>query len=192
VAERPFYHVCLTLFFLVSALPAYEQLSTAVTDGANVLAVRSRTTRSSKSRVCLLSHFSHSTIILILATFLLHPPPLPPSHVLSLPFTIFSFMFATASSSRIQKPTHNNSRNNSVSSGSMRPTQSVTEIAFFVPFQINCMAPSLATSSSARTFVIGYSHTAYVMHPLLMMSVAWMFTFPSCDNLVRPHLCSFL
>lgn len=54
------------------------------------------------------------------------------------------------------------------------------------------MAPSLVTSSYARTFVIGFSRTVSAMLPSLTTSVAWTFTFLSCGNQVRPHLCSII
>jgi hypothetical protein len=40
--------------------------------------------------------------------------------------------------------------------------------------------------------VIGFSHTVSAMPPSLTMNAAWMFTFLSCVNQVRPHLCSII
>jgi hypothetical protein len=138
--------------------------------------------------------FSHSNIILILilppfvSASPLYPPPMHPDLV----HPFFSPLSVLTSSSRTQKQTHSNSRSNSVSSVSTRPTQPATEIAFSVRFQTNCLAPSLVMSSFAKTYVIGFSRTVSVMPPSLTMNVASTFTFLSCVNQVRPHLCSII
>ena len=138
--------------------------------------------------------FSHSNIILIFSSFCLSLTPLlshprVPSH-LAHPF--LSPLSVLPSSSRTQKQIHSNSRSNSVSSVSTRPTQPVTEIAFSARFQTNSMEPSLVISSFARTYVIGFSRTVSAMHPSLTMNVAWTSTFLLCVNQVRPHLCSII
>jgi hypothetical protein len=137
--------------------------------------------------------FSHSNIILIPPSFIsaspsIHPPRVPSD--LAHPF--FSPLSVLTSSSRTQKQTHSNSRSNSVNSVSTRPTQPATEIASSARFQTNYMAPSLAITSFARTYVIGFSRTVSVMPPSLTMNAAWMSTFLSCVNKVRPHLCSII
>ena len=164
-----------------------------VTDELNVPSVRSRTTRSSKGKVCppsSLFSFEHhpepSLFCLCLAHT--HPSPMFLAHPSLSPLSVPT----TCSSSRTQKQTHSNSRSNSVNSVSMRPTQPATEIAFSARFQTNCMAPSLVISSFARTYVIGFSRTVFVMPPLLTMSAAWTSTFLSCVNQVRSHLCSII
>jgi hypothetical protein len=137
--------------------------------------------------------FSHSNIILIFPLFVsltpLLTPPRVPSH-LAHPF--LSPLSVLTSSSRTQKQIHSNSRSNSVSSVSTRPTQPVTEIAFSAHFQTNSMEPSLVISSFARTYVIGFSRTVSAMHPSLTMNVAWTSTFLLCVNQVRPRLCSII
>ena len=162
-----------------------------VTDELNVPSVRSRTTRSSKGKVCppsSLFSFEHhpepSLFCLCLAPT--HPSPM----FLARPS--FSPLSVLTSSSRTQKQTHSNSRSNSVNSVSTRLTQPATEIAFSARFQTNCMAPSLVISSFARTYVIGFSRTVSVMPPLSTMSAAWTSTFLSCVNQVRSHLCSII
>jgi hypothetical protein len=158
-----------------------------------VLSVRSRTTRSSKGKVCPISslfsfeHHPHPSPFCLCLTPLTPLACLPTSPMISfLPSPSFT------SSSRTQKQTHSNSRSNSVSSVSTRPTQPATEIAFSVPFQTNCLAPSLVISSFARTYAIGFSQTVFVMPPSLTMNEAWMSTFLSCVNQVRPRLCSII
>ena len=165
-----------------------------VTDGVNVLSVRSRTTRSSKGKVCPLSslfsfeHHPHPSFF-----YLCLAPSVRPTRVLSdLAHTSFSPLSVLTSSSPTQKQTHSNSRNNFVSSVSTRPTQPATEIAFSARFQTNYMAPSLVITSFARTYVIGFSRTVSGMPPSLMMNVVWTSTFLSCVNKVRPHLCSII
>jgi len=78
VAQRLFYHVCFDS--AVSGVAVVGGTFGMVTDGVNVLSVRSRTTRSSKGKVCPIPYlpFSHSNIILILPPFVsppLYPPP---------------------------------------------------------------------------------------------------------------------
>ena len=169
-----------------------------VTDGVNVLPVRSRTTRSSKGKASLISSLFFRFLFLSLVISSFHIPlrisPNPhlspttclPVPLLSPSLTLYFFFRPLISSSRTQKSTRNSSRNSSVSSDSTRPTQPATEIAFFARSQISCMAQSLATSSSARISVIGFSHTASAMPPSSTTSAAWTSTFPSCANLVSP------
>jgi hypothetical protein len=165
-----------------------------VTDGVNVLSVRSRTTRSSKGKVCPISslfsfeHHPHPSLFCPCLTPLSTPPRVPSN--LAHPF--FSSLSVLTSSSRTQKQTHSNSRSNSVSSVSTRPTQPATEIAFSARFRTNYMAPSLIITSFARIYVIGFSRTVSVMPPSLTMNAAWTSTFLSCVNKVRPHLCSII
>jgi hypothetical protein len=158
-----------------------------------VLSVRSRTTRSSKGKVCPIPSppFSHSNIILILPPFV-SPPLYPPPSCAFCPRALHPFPLSVYSSSQIQKQTHSNSRSNSVSSVSTRPTQPATEIASSARFQTNCLAQSLVISSYARIFVIGFSRTVSAMPHSSTMNVAWMSTFLSCVNQVRPHLCSII
>ena len=136
--------------------------------------------------------FSHSKSHPDRSLFCLHPAPSaqPPSCAFR-PLSPDPFS-PSPSSSRTQKQTHDNSGSNSVSSVSTRPTQPATEIAFSARSQTNCMAPSLVISRYARTSVIGFSHTASATPPSLMTNAAWTFTFPSCVNKVRPHLCSII
>lgn len=137
--------------------------------------------------------FSHSNIILILPSFVSASPPSTPLTCFpGLAHPFFSHPSVLTSSSRTQKQTHSNSRNNSVSSVSTRPTQPATEIAFSARFQTNYMAPSLVITSFARIYVIGFSRTVSVMPPSLTMNAAWTSTFLSCVNKVRPHLCSII
>jgi hypothetical protein len=165
-----------------------------VTDGVNVLSVRSRTTRSSKGKVGPISslfsfeHHPHLSIFLSLP----HPSTRTPRVPSDLAHPFLSPPSVLISSSRTQKQTHGNSRSNFVSSVSTRPTQPATEIAFSARFQTNSMEPSLVISSFARTFVIGFSRTASVMHPSSTMNAAWTSTFLLCVNQVRPHLCSII
>jgi hypothetical protein len=198
VVQRPFYHVCFDS--IVVRRGCRSGTLGMVTDRVNVLSVRSRTTRSSKGKVCPLS--SHFPFLLF--SFEHHPslyfpllsPPHPSTHPPRVPFDLahpfFSPLSFLTSSSRTQKQTHSSSRSNSVSSVSTRPTQPATEIAFSVRFQTNCLAPSLVISSFARTYVIGFSLTESVMLPSLTMNAAWTSTFLSCVNQVRPHLCSII
>jgi hypothetical protein len=108
-----------------------------VTDGVNVLSVRSRTTRSSKGKASqsfsLFLHFPNIFLSLLTPSSL--------SHVLSLSSIFFS---SFNSSSPTQKQTHNSSRNNSVTSAYTRLTQPATEIAFSVLSLTSCTAPNLA------------------------------------------------
>lgn len=165
-----------------------------VTDGVNVLSVRSRTTRSSKGKVCPVSslfsfeHHFHPSLFCLCLTPSIHPPRVPSD----LAHSFFSPLSVLTSSSPTQKQTHSNSRSNSVSSVSTRPTQPATEIAFSARFQTNYMAPRLVITSFARTYVIGFSRTVSVMPPSLTMNAAWTSTFLSCVNKVRPHLCSII
>ncbi len=165
-----------------------------VTDGANVLSVRSRTTRSSKGKaspmLSLVCFDIQSDIFFSLLS------SSSPSHVLpTSPFPLVPHLRIT-SSFPTQMQTHNNSRNNSVSLVSTRLTQLATEIAFFARSQTSCTVPSPATSNFERTFVTGSSHIVCDTHLLLTTNAVWMFTFPSCVNLVRPPthtpLCSIL
>jgi hypothetical protein len=112
--------------------------------------------------------FSHSKSHPDRSLFCLHPAPSThPPRVLSDPSRPILFLPLRPyySSSRTQKQTHDNSGSNSVSSVSTRPTQPATEIAFSARSQTNCMAPSLAISRYARTYVIGFSHTVSAMPP---------------------------
>jgi hypothetical protein len=192
VVQRPFYHVCFDSI-LVRRGCRCGTLG-MVTDGVNVLSVRSRTTRSSKGKVCPLSslfsfeHHPHPSLFYLCPTPSVRPPRVPSD----LAHSFFSPLSVLTSSSRTQKQTHSNSRNNSVSSVSTRPTQPATEIAFSARFQTNYMAPSLVIISFARTYVIGFSRTVSVMPPSLTMNAAWTSTFLSCVNKVRPHLCSII
>jgi len=159
-----------------------------------VLAVRSRTTRSSKGKASIILFFSTFLLITFpsFSSFFfdtLTPHPLHPPFSLSYYTCLPIPSLPSISSSRTQKATHNNSRNNSANSASTRPTQPATEIAFFVPSQISCLAQSLVTSSSERTSAIGSSPTASVMPPSSTTNVAWTSTSLSCVSLVsRPTL----
>lgn len=175
-------------FFLPDGVVGFQKSLVMVTDGANVLSVRSRTTRSSKGKASLLSllfSFNFSPDLLI---FL----PKPRILLTCFPFSLSSYPFIlTTSSSPTQKQIHSSSRNNSVSWAFTRPTQLATEIAFSALFLINCTAPSLATSSYGRTFAIGSSHIVSAMPPLSMTNAAWTSTFLSCVNLVS-SICSII
>ena len=190
VVQSLFYHVCFVLFRCVWCCRGYWGSLGMVTDGANVLSVRSRTTRSSKGKASLLLSLLHLLIQSHTSFFLLSSSS--PPHVLptsSLPLGTVTSSFPT------QMPTPNNSPNNSVSSVSTRLTQLATEIACFAPSLTSYTVPSPAISNYERTFVTGSSHIACDTHLLLTTSAVWMFIFPSCVNLVRfshTPLCSIL
>jgi hypothetical protein len=74
VAQRPFYHVCFDS--VVVWRGCRWGTFGMVTDGVNVLSVRSRTTRSSKGKVCPISSLSHPNIILTFPSFCLCITPL--------------------------------------------------------------------------------------------------------------------
>jgi hypothetical protein len=74
VVQSLFYHVCFVFFW---CRRGYWGSLGIVTDGANVLSVRSRTTRSSKGKASLIFHCSTWTFNLILSSFFsLHRHPL--------------------------------------------------------------------------------------------------------------------
>lgn len=174
-----------SLFFVVTRPRGCWGSLTIVTDGANVLSVRSRTTRSSKGKVSPMLSLLYLGIQSDSFSVLLSSSS--PSHVLPTHPHITS-SFPT------QMPTPSNSRNNSASLASMRLTQLAMAIAFFAPSQTSCTVPSPATSNFERTFVTGYSHIASDTHLSLTTSVVWMSTFPSCVNRVRSSVppCSIL
>jgi hypothetical protein len=176
VVKSLFYHVCFILFRCIWC--CWGSLA-MVTDGANVLSVRSRTTRSSKGKASLILSLFHLDIQS--DTFFLLLSSSSPPHVLP---TFLSPLVHVTSSSPTQTPTPNNSRNNSVSLASTRLTQLATEIACFARSLTSCTVPSPATSNYERTFVTGSSHIACDTHLLLTTSAVWMFTFLLCVNLV--------
>lgn len=156
-----------------------------VTDGVNVLSVRSRTTRSSKGKASPMLSFLYLDIQS--DTFFALLSSSSPSHVLStLPWTTSSFP--------TQMPTPSNSRNNFASLASTRLTQLAMGIAFFARSPTSCTVPSPATSNFERTSVTGSSHIVCDTHLSLTTSAVWMFTFPSCVNRVRSSAppCSIL
>ena len=150
------------LFFVVARPRGCWGSLVMVTDGANVLSVRSRTTRSSKGKVS--SMLSLLYLDIQSDSFFALLSSSSPSHVLPTP----SFHRITSS---FPMPTPNNSPNNSASLASMRLTQLAMAIAFFAPSPTSCTAPSLATSNFERTFVTGYSHIASDTHLSLTTSV---------------------
>ena len=187
MVQSLFYHVCCVLFRHGWCRRGYWGSLGMVTDGANVLSVRSRTTRSSKGKASpMLSLFY---LVIQSDTFFALLSSSSPPHVLPTPLLPYP---PITSSFPTQMPTPNNSRNNSVSLASTRLTRLATGIAFFARSLTSCTVPSPATSNYARTFVTGFSHIVSDTHLSLTTSAVWMFTFPSCVNLVRsPALLLF-
>lgn len=131
-----------SFFFVVWCPRGYWGSLAMVTDGANVLSVRSRTTRSSKGKASLmlsLVYFDFQSDVFFSLHRQLTCFPLPPPPLVLYPSINSSFP--------TQMPTPNNSRNNSASLASTRLTQLATEIACFARSLTSCTVPSPATSN---------------------------------------------
>jgi hypothetical protein len=194
VAQRPFYHVCFDSVVVRRGCRWGEPLGWLLMESTCFQCARARLAPARARSVPSLP-FSHSNIFLIFPSFCFCLTPTTPPLVCLPTYLAHHFpspLSVLTSSSRTQKQTHSNSRSNSVSSVSTRPTQPATEIAFSARSQTNSMEPSLVISSFARIYVIGFTRTVSVMPPSLTMNAAWTSTFHSCVNQVRPYLCSII